>query len=279
MKDLSKDIFNRVSQLFSHQPWIIAREDRLAELLEFCEKTPHQHLILELLNNFHYLSDEPINLYLRRIGEYIIHLSGFSENTCQIAAITYDKQADSSQVVLQWMKFILAQSAWASVETVNSFGGSLKVAARGKNQIIYVDEFVGSGQTIISRIDYLQKNIRVKSDVKFCFIAGMAEGIRKIENLGFEVFCPLILQKGISDISVPNERYEKIDLMRELEEKLSTEISGRKLSKYSFGYGKAEALYSLEGRSMNTPNSVFPIFWWKRLIDDSVRNTLLTRVD
>jgi hypothetical protein len=142
---------------------------------------------------------------------------------------------------------------------------------------VYVDEFVGSGKTVISRMEYFVKNIQVKCDVRFCFLAGMAQGINRIRNLGFDVFCPLILNRGISDTAISNGLFAKIDLMNELEAKLAPVISNKKLSEYSFGYAKAEALYSLEGRSMNTPNSVFPIFWWPTLVDGQARKTLLRR--
>ena len=42
-----------------------------------------------------------------------------------------------------------------------------------------------------------------------------------------------------------------------------------------FGWGAAEALF---GSPYNTPNSVFPIFWWPKTRDNSDRNTILRRL-
>ena len=43
----------------------------------------------------------------------------------------------------------------------------------------------------------------------------------------------------------------------------------------SLGDGEAEALYYM--KYGNTPNSVFPVFWWPFLADGTERTTLLDR--
>ena len=224
-----------------------------------------------------------MSTYLRQIAEYITITSGFSEDNAQIAALAYDNYADSSQAVLHWLKLPLYRQGWVSPKSVNKFGNSLTVAKQGRKQIIFVDEFVGSGKTVISRMEYFAKNvdptIKTQCDIKFCFIAGMQAGISRIRNFGFDVFCPLIMEKGISDIPFTTDWHERIEIMKKIEEKLAATIAGFDLATYSFGYGKAEALYSLESRDMNTPNSVFPVFWWPRSRDGRVRHTLLTRAE
>jgi hypothetical protein len=67
--------------------------------------------------------------------------------------------------------------------------------------------------------------------------------------------------------------------MVELELLLAPVINQYELKKYSFGYNAAEAIYSLEGCQGNTPNSVFPIFWWPRNVTGNQRNTILTRFE
>jgi hypothetical protein len=277
---LNREVFRQVLQLYSSQPWLIPREEELLDLIELGEVSSHQSLIFSLLKKFHCVNEGQLSELLSSIAEFIVDSSGFEEATTQIAALTYDNSADSSQSVLQWLKLHIYRMGWHDAEMVNNFGRSLTMASRGREQIVYVDEFIGSGKTVISRMEYFAKNAAVRADVKFCFVAGMEKAIEKIENLGFEVFCPLILSRGISDANEEGfDRYEAAERMTELEEKLAPQINSHELSDVSFGFGRAEALYTMEMSSMNTPNSVFPIFWWPRLIDGTSRRTVLTRVD
>lgn len=86
-------------------------------------------------------------------------------------------------------------------------------------------------------------------------------------NIPLEVFQDL--EDKDLELSISN--------MKDLESKLAQQKTYYELSNYSFGFNGAEALYSLDGCKWNTPNSVFPIFWWPRLFDDKPRQTLLTR--
>ena len=140
-------------------------------------------------------------------------------------------------------------------------------------QIILVDEFIGSGITLIKRLEYLQKNSDLNDcQIKCCFMAGMESTINYIRNdLAVEIFCPLVLKKGISEKYETNESLERIKNMKMIETKLD-QLS----EKYSLGYNQAEALYSAEGVDFNTPNSVFPIFWWPKA-NNSDRKTILNR--
>jgi len=78
---------------------------------------------------------------------------------------------------------------------------------------------------------------------------------------------------GISGLFTGDELEHQLNLMYSLESKLMPEIDGKKLPK--FGYGGAESLYAVEDG--NTPNSVFPIFWWPKNANNKNRNPLLER--
>jgi hypothetical protein len=278
-KHINKEELIKIFSLYSRQPWLMDKEENFIELLLMCETSEHKKLILELLAEFHFLEFKTLNNFLNLIADFIITDSGFSESTTQIAAITYDDEADSSQKILDYIKMPLHKQGWADIKTVNRFGATIKNYNEGKTQILFIDEFVGSGSTIAGRVKQLKNDIKGDFELKFCFIAGMDYGIKNIEELGYEVYCPLRLPKGISERFVHPELETKTELMTSLEGKLAQSINSYNLPDYSFGYNKAEALYSLEGSNGNTPNSVFPIFWWPRTKDGKQRNTLLTRFE
>jgi hypothetical protein len=278
-KLLGKEDLREVLSLYSKQSWLIDREDGLMSLILNCDDSEQKRLIYSLLNDFHFLDEKVLNNYLNLIADYIISDSNFNQDTTQLAAITYDDEADSSQKILDYIKVPLYKQGWKRVKTVNRYGATIRNFNEGLNQIIFIDEFIGSGKTILGRIKQLQNDIKSDFEIKFCFIAGMDYSIRKLESLGFEVYCPLRLPKGISERWVENELENAILKMRELEGKLAPKINNFDLEKYSFGYNNAEALYSLEGCQGNTPNSVFPLFWWPSDFENIERKTILTRYE
>jgi hypothetical protein len=278
-KNINKEDFMRVYNLYSKQPWLCDKETCLVELIELCETLEHKDLIIDLLSEFKYLDQKLLNTYLNYLSECIINDSGFQEEKTIIASITSDDAADSSQKVLDYIKMPLFRKGWSNVITVNRFNDIPKSILKGKTQIILIDEFIGSGKTIHHRIRSTNGWPKTDFDIKFCFVAGMYYAIKDIESLGYEVFCPLRLQKGIT------ERYDEalapnaIKKMKELENKLAQQINIHKLETFSLGYNDTQALYSLESCLGNTPNSVFPLFWWPRYSNNQPRNTLLTRVE
>jgi hypothetical protein len=142
-----------------------------------------------------------------------------------------------------------------------------------------IDEFLGSGQTMIGRVNQLKNDLKDSGEVeiKFCFLAGMKFAIKNIQEQGYEVYCAIQLDKAISEKYQPKQRKILVTRMENLEAKLKNDIDEFDLNDFKFGYNRAEALYSLEGCQGNTPNSVFPIFWWPRDVISKERKTLLVR--
>ena len=275
----NKENYHEVLKLYSKQDWLIKKEKELEELIVFCENKEEKILIFSLLERFHYLQNERLSLLLNKIADFIISSSGFDVDTTQILSITYDDEADSSRKVLDMMKVPLFQKGWKKLKTVNHYRSSIKNHKNGRNQIILIDEFIGTGKTIRNRIKQLRNDINGYFELKCCFLAGIKSAIDNLQNEGIEIFCPLQLKKGISEFYCNEVLTKTTNEMLSLESKLASKINEKELIDYSFGYGHAEALYSLEGCCGNTPNSVFPIFWWLHDNNEQCRNTLLTRFE
>lgn len=283
MIKIKKETLSKILKLYKIQPWLANdhKDAALLDILDECPNTDFQELIFELLANFQYMDANIFSKYQNQVADFIVNDSTFKLNQTQIVATAFDKEADSSQSILQSLKLKLANRGWGTVQTINSIGQCIKTYNKKKlNQIILVDEFVGSGSTIINRIDYIRKNIIGDIELKCCFVAGIEVGLKKIENeCNVEVFCPLKLKKGISD-TLNSELMEKYhEIMIELEKKDCYRIDDDELRVYSLGYNRAEALYSAEEVGGNTPNSVFPIFWWPVDKKGEITKRILSRYE
>lgn len=255
------------------------KEEEVKLLISTCNTSSQRELLFDLLTNFNYLTHDILSDGLNQISDYIVNDSNFSIETSQIAAITFDDEADSSQRFLDYIKVPLYKRAWYNVKTVNRYGAIMRNFKKGLTQIILIDEFVGSGKTIINRLKQLENDLQGKFDIRLCFLAGMDFAIKIIEKAGYKVFCPFRFRKGISEMYLTTFLRQAILDMKDMELKLASRINLKELNDYSFGYNQAEALYSGEGVNGNTPNSVFPIFWWPYCNLNRKRKTLLTRVE
>lgn len=265
MTKIKRQTLSKLLRLFEKQPWLAdnEKENALLDILDECPNFDYQELLFELLENFHYMNSDIFSKYQQQIADFIVEKSNFDIEKTQIVATAWDNEADSSQAVLQHLKALLAKKGWGKVQTVTTVGKCTGFHKKNLTQVILVDEFVGSGSTLVSRINWIKKNVVGDIDIKCCFIAGVEFGLKKIEQeCNVEIYCPLILKRGITDFFDTDsiEKYHKI--MIELEAKDCNKLHDEEFKIYSLGYNKAEALYSAEGIGGNTPNSVFPIFWW-----------------
>ncbi len=279
IKKLKKEDFSRIYKLYSSQSWLCEKESRLIELIELCDNEEQKKLIIDLLEEFKYIDPKVLNSYLNYLSYCVINNSGFQQDKTIIASITIDDSADSSQKILDLFKVPLFKMGWSTVETVNRFNNIPKNVKKGRNEIILIDEFIGSGKTIKNRLKCFNGWDIKEFKLKFCFLAGMDFAINEIEAMGFEVFCPLRLKKGISGRYDDTDAIKAIECMKELENKLAKKINQHDLETFSLGFNETQALYSLESHLGNTPNSVFPVFWWPKFSNDKLRDTLLVRVE
>lgn len=275
----TKEEFHLLTNLYVKQKWLIPKKQELKDLIDFCDDKESKNLVFSLLERFINLDNDTLNLLLNEVSDYIINKTGFTESSTQLLSLTYDDEADSGQKILDNIKHPIFKKGWRQIKTVNMFGKSIPNYNKGKTEIIIIDEFIGSGKTLRGRINYLKKNIPGEFKLKCCFIAGIRDTIDILIEEGIDIFCPLQLDKGISEHYEGDKLKDAENLMIDLELKLAQFINEKDLFNYSFGYGGAEALYTMEGCNGNTPNSVFPIFWWLKNKENIERNTILTRFE
>lgn len=279
---ISKEAFSNFSELSIKSPWVISKADQFFELYDtYCSNNAGRKLIVELLEKFSYLDYSSFSKKIHCLVEDIVTTPNIFDYDTMIVSMTGDSNSDSGQFVLYYMKPILEKFNWRKHKTVNTFGKSydaykkLKPLGIVKN-LILIDEFIGTGNSALGRYLELEKVFTDKGIPLKIFIKSIVatkEGIDFLSKKGIDVTSQMVIYKGITGSSIKKIDKKKIKTMYKLEEKLSKKYEGRLMPR--FGYGRSESLYSREDG--NTPNNVFPIFWWCYLENNSHRETMFIR--
>ena len=182
---------------------------------------------------------------------------------------------------MQMLKPELTTYGWKKCELLDRLGDCPKKITSYPN-VVVIDEFVGTGKTMLSRLSDLKRRCDqslasrftpANYSVRVCVLAIMEEGLNAIRSEGFEVFGANLLKKGISAYLTGEALRSAVKRMLRLESRLAEVVDGQRLQ--NFGWGHSEALYGME--QGNAPNNVFPIFWWRKLRGGKARQTLLKR--
>ncbi len=272
--------YRKFIDLYMKNEVLESREDRVEFLVQNCINEEEEELIFFLLEKLVFIDSIKYNRLLNTMVDYILDLE-LDLSITQIAACTMDDQADSSQLVLQSIKHKLDERGAEDFITVNNFNKVVRHYHKGKTNIVVVDELLGSGKTVINREKTFRerKNSTVPYNLYFVFAAGIQNTVEKLEPLDYNIFCSYPLPRGIADNFYGEELERKYSTMLSLELRLAQKIKDKELYDYSLGYGGAEALFTAEDCLSNTPNSVFPIFWWKKDINEKNRKTFLSRYE
>ncbi len=280
MLEITKEKFRLFFELSKKQPWIVDKFDALQDLLwNECDEQSKRDLVSELIERFVYISQDKYFELVESLTNKIIGEEALTDKNTQIVAMAADSCPDSSQYLLYDLKICFWKQGWSKHKQVNTFGGSYKTYKKDSNykNIVLVDEFIGTGCTVINRVKALRKVYGDAGVNDFSIfvkvLAGTDQGIKTIREEGVNVEALITLEKGISDYYEDKVAEQKKYLMLQLEQLLAAEYETQKLP--SLGYGQTESLYSRQNG--NVPNSVFPIFWWPFLRSGNSRKVLLTR--
>lgn len=273
---LGRDAFTTLFTLTEKQPWLKEKQVSLSELIDDCEEHDQQLLVCRLLQRFTFLDGADFYASIQAIVEYIQGHLGLSASTCTISASDNGKFADSSQLVVYSLKAAKWNSLdWNTTSFVSSLTSLVENASKGN--IVVVDEFIGTGETAEKKVKWIKERLVDKGaspKIYFAVVAGMASGIDRLSTHVDGVFAAHTLRKGITDLGPAADAEIDISTMKKLEGILSSEGRRGKLKKHSLGYKGSESLYARANG--NTPNNVFPIFWWEAKKDGSPQSTLLS---
>lgn len=278
---MRRDIFVLTANLMVERPWLqqSARSRALADLMEMAENQDEQKLILELLGRFHFIDQDKAEKNFSAIRDQVITEWALAPQDTIILGSSDKNFSKSSDAMLYFLKPKFSGiQGW----TQNLFLTNLRAATEVNKKtfnIVMVDDFIGTGNDISRKINWLLGELSQKGKIAkiyVCVLAAMEQSKSVLETLCTSYFVNTWLSRGISDFYQAADLAQSIQMMKNLEDKLSPRIGNKKLKCYSFGYKQSEALYHYENG--NSPNNVFPLFWWEYQKPKLKRNPLFPRL-
>ncbi|CAL2080806.1 hypothetical protein [Tenacibaculum sp. 190524A05c] len=268
--------FTRLTRLHLEHEWLTYEPQALFELWCLSENDEQKNLIEFLIKKFSYIDGRSLAQGSQLIANYIEDTWNLKPTNTFLLATCDDRKPDGSQALIQNLKNKFSIN-WKE----SNFFNSLPIGANefpDDSNIILVDDFIGTGDTISRKLKYLNSTIQKRGlknvTLKIVSLASMNFSTETLDKLGVEYFSVHWLNKGISELVSDEERGIATKSMEELEEKLKKRYHGKQIP--NFGYKKSESLFALEAN--NIPNNVFPIFWWPFLKGGIPRKTLFKRI-
>lgn len=277
---MKKELFSILFHLARNQPWLsIKNKVSLLEnlLFEDCNTDAERDLVIDLINRFTYVDSEKYSQLISEIALGIITDPDLDDSSTIIAAMSIGHGADSGQATLYALKNVLQENKWEQYGAINDAHQVYRCMNKNDRyqNIVLVDEFVGSGVTVLGRVKAISQqflnNKKAVPLIKVRVLVSTNQGICNVRESGVDIESLILLDKGISDYY--DDKEDKIAMMKKLESILSEEYNGRHMP--TLGSGEAEALYYRH--EANLPNSVFPIFWWNEYRNGNQREVLLHR--
>lgn len=283
--------FAQLSRLYFDHSWLRNEVNKVGfENLWFEQDSEERKLVIvNLLNSFKYAHTLDVeNVVVDCFRKWVKEFGLTPQNTIFLA-VRMHKNADGSNALLQFMRGPMEGlfMEWKDFNFVGYFYDGLRYLRAGGlrsdglvlQNLVLVDDFVGTGKTISKRIVEIQQikeELSLNTNVFFFGLAGMLAGKRRIMNLKIPVYFGYTMKKGTSSAYHPSERLEKRKLIVKMEEVLAEEVGEKKLKQHSLGWGRSESLFSWT--RFNIPNNVYPIFWWNRKNDGKERRTMFNRM-
>jgi hypothetical protein len=279
---IPRDLFALMKDLMTEKPWLTqsGRSSALADLIDIAESLDEQKLILELLERFHFIDQTKIQENLVAIKNQIVgewHLK--PSNTIILGSSDKDYSKSSDMVLYRLKSLFASIGGWPERHFITNIGAASRFNLNEFN-IVMVDDFIGSGTDINKKLRWLHDKINEngkKAKIYVCVFAAMKQSKSVLEELCVSYFVNAWLLRGVSDFYQGSALEQAIQLMESLESKLCCKSFGRqRLDKFHFGYKRSETLYHLENG--NSPNNVFPIFWWDCQKPNDKRQPLFPRL-
>lgn len=221
-----------------------------------------RQLIMDLTRRFTYIPLSEYSKHLQPTIEKYLQLIGRDK---KIAVMNGFQKSDFGKVKSNYL--ISYQFKGLNLVTNINWGrhkpriiDNIKSLLQTKNtkelELLLVDDFIGSGETIESAYNFIYKRLNVhKKDmphVTVVSIVAMQQAVDLMDKMGIKIVASKILNRGISDAYSGTELVKATYLMDNIEKRLNVK------PEFKFGYHQSEALVCME----RCPNNTFPFFWF-----------------
>lgn len=267
-RELSTQYLIRISQIFEKNNWLIeSKEDAKDSLFNrFCERileineNKKRDLVLELTERYLWVQEEQYIHYLIDAVKKMMQMKPEINEKTKIYIMPLVSPEDEGKTKSSSMLVYLFNSVKLRYDNVLSRykfeiidkNENLSLYLENKDAILVLaDDYVGTGETAEKCLLHILKMKVEISQVAIVSLVAQQMGLDYLSKYNVCVSASVVRQRGISDFYEDEILHENIQLMREIEDKMSIR------EKYKFGYKKSEALVTM----CRTPNNTFPIFW------------------
>lgn len=267
-RELSTQYLIRISQIFEKNNWLIeSKEDAKDSLFNrFCERileineNKKRDLVLELTERYLWVQEEQYIHYLIDAVKKMMQMKPEIKEKTKIYIMPLVSPEDEGKTKSSSMLVYLFNSVKLRHDNVLS---KYKFEIIDKNEnlpqylknkdaiLVLADDYIGTGETAEKCLLHILKMKVEISQIAIVSLVAQKMGLDYLSKYTVCVSASVVRQRGISDFYEDEILHENIQLMREIEDKMSIK------EKYKFGYKKSEALVTM----CRTPNNTFPIFW------------------
>ena len=117
--------------------------------------------------------------------------------------------------------------------------------------LLLVDDFVGTGDTILECINLIEEKGIKKERIKALTLVMQEQGRNAVEEYGVEIYSAVLRNKAITDNYSIEEAEKKIAQMKNVGKRIKAK------KELYLGYKESEGLVSM----IKTPNNTFPFYW------------------
>jgi hypothetical protein len=272
----TEEEFHASLELMELQPWLKAKKLEYRTLLNEYSTSQQRALLISLLRRTMYVTMAEYHEAFDQIREHIENVWQLDTQTTMFVSANADGRISSSHEALNNLRNTNWSSAIPKQRFVNKFVDAVDGCKNNWNLIV-VDDFVGSGQTVQNAVKWLASKAQEDGKHVAIFIVTVSAclgGLQALAAGGASVFAKLSVPKAISDLLPAAERPAAVAVMTSIEDALQVRCADGVLQKYRFGWGQQEAVFYRDHG--NTPNNVFPVFWWDKL-KSGARSTVMRR--